>query len=169
MQNVEYKAELRDPEVARGVCARMGATWVGRVIQRDVHFRTADGRLKRRETEGESPEWIFYHRADRVRPKLSHFTIYSEESARRRFGTLPMPPWVTVEKRREIWVYQNARIHLDEVVGLGAFFEVEALVSPRNHVGRCHELVNEIIALFRPTLGEPVSASYADLVEAEAV
>jgi adenylate cyclase class 2 len=169
MQNVEYKSELRDLEVARGVCARMGATWVGKVVQRDTHFKMADGRLKRRETEGETSEWIFYHRADRVRPKLSHFTIYGEEAARRRFGTMPMPPWVTVEKTREIWVYQNARIHLDEVVGIGVFFEVEALVSARNHVGMCHNLVNEIVALFRPTLGEPVSVSYADLVAAEAV
>ena len=166
MQNVEYKSELRDLEVARGVCARMGATWVGKVVQRDTHFKVSDGRLKRRETDGEDPEWVFYHRADRIRPKLSHFTIYSEASARRRFGTKPMPTWVEVRKTREIWVYRNARIHLDEVEGVGCFFEVEALVSPRNHVGRCHELVREIVQLFRPTLGEPVSVSYADLVAA---
>ena len=53
MQNVEYKCELRDPELVRGVCARTGATHVGTVRQLDTYFRIPDGRLKKRETEGE--------------------------------------------------------------------------------------------------------------------
>lgn len=164
MQNVEYKAELRDPPLARAVCARIGATHVGVLRQTDTYYRIPDGRLKKRETEGEPVEFIFYHRANRLRPKLSHFTIYDEAAAAARFGQLPLPIWVSVRKTRDLWMYQDVRIHLDEVDDLGWFVEFEAMVSDHRHVGVCHQLVEELREHFKPTLGEPVSASYSDMI-----
>ncbi len=164
MQNVEYKAELRDPALARAVCARIGATFVGTLRQTDTYYRIPDGRLKKRETEGAPLEFIFYHRANRLRPKLSHYTIYDEAAAAARFGLLPLPIWVTVRKSRDLWMYREVRIHLDEVDGLGAFLEFEAIVSSDRHVGVCHQLVEELREHFKPTLGEPVSASYSDMI-----
>ena len=35
-----------------------------------------------------------------------------------------------VRKRREIYLWQNVRIHLDDVEGLGQFLEFEAVLSP---------------------------------------
>ena len=35
--------------------------------------------------------------------------------------------WRVVRKRREIALYQNVRIHLDRVEGLGTFIELEAV------------------------------------------
>jgi adenylate cyclase class 2 len=32
-----------------------------------------------------------------------------------------------VTKQREIWLYENVRIHLDRVEGLGTFLELEAV------------------------------------------
>lgn len=167
MQNVEYKCELRDPELARSVCARMGAKHFGTLRQTDTYYRVPDGRLKKRETSGEPTEWIFYHRQNRVRAKLSHFTIYSEAEARSRFGERPLPVWVIVEKTRDVWMWGSVRVHLDEVTGLGRFLELEALVTPSQQIGRCHELVAEAIARLGPTLGEAISVSYADLIALE--
>jgi len=164
VQNVEFKAELRDPSLARAVCARIGATQAASFRQIDTYYRIPDGRLKKRETEGEPLEFIFYHRANRLRPKLSHFTIYDEAAAAARFGQLPLPIWVTVRKSREVWVYQDVRIHLDEVEGLGSFLEFEAIVSPERHVGQCHKLIEELREHFRMTLGEPVAMSYSDMI-----
>jgi len=164
VQNVEFKAELRDLPLARAVCARIGATHVASLKQTDTYYRIPDGRLKKRETEGEPVEFIFYHRANRLRPKLSHFTIYDEAAAAARFGQLPLPIWVTVRKAREHWTYQDVRIHLDEVEGLGRFLEFEAIVSSDRHVGRCHQLIEELRGHFRTTLGEPVATSYSDMI-----
>lgn len=169
MQNVEYKCELRDLGLARGVCERMGATRVGTVRQRDVYFRVADGRLKRREVSGEPVEYIFYHRPNRLRPKLSHFTIYDHAGAVKRFGTRELPIWVTVDKEREIWLYKNVRIHLDEVAGLGRFLELEAMVGPSCHVGQCHLLVGAIRKRLGPALGEPISLSYSDMMASDVI
>lgn len=167
MQNVEYKAELRDIELARSLCRGLGAKYVGELTQIDTYYRVPDGRLKKREATGEPTEYIFYHRLNRSRPKLSHFTIYSEQEARVRFGERPLPVWLVVRKQREIWMYHNVRLHLDRVEHLGNFFEAEALVMPSQHVGKCHERIAQIREQFGMALGEPVSTSYSDMMALE--
>lgn len=167
MQNVEFKFELRDAELARLICARNDARHVGTFEQRDTYYRVGDGRLKKRETAGESAEYIFYHRPNRARAKLSHFTIYSEQEAKARFGERPLPVWLIVNKRREVWMWNGVRIHLDFVEQLGCFFEAEALVMPARHVGECHRLLAEIKEAFAPALGEAVAVGYSDMLAAE--
>ncbi len=167
MQNVEYKCELRDPDLARAVCRRLGARLVASFRQTDTYFRTAEGRLKKRETPGEPTEWIFYHRPDRTRPKISNFTIYSEREARERYGERAMPVWLIIEKLRELWMWDSVRVHFDEVYGLGRFLEIEALVTPRQHLGRCHRAVRRLVETLGPALGEPISCGYSDLIALE--
>ena len=171
MQNLEFKAELREPDLARAALRRLGAAAVGTVRQRDTYYRVSSGRLKRRESsyEGVSDpvEIIHYERHDRTMPKISKFTIYTEEEAAQRFGTLPLPVWLEVVKTREIFMHGGVRVHLDEVEGLGRFVEFEALVSKTQNVARCHELLAELRAALGPTLGESISVSYSDLAAAK--
>lgn len=167
MQNVEFKSELRDPPLARAALTRLGATLAATLRQVDTYYRVPDGRLKKRETEGEPAEYIFYHRANLLRPKLSHFTIYTESEARKRFGLMPLPIWLTISKVREVWMFKNARVHLDDVEHLGSYFEVEVLVTPDRHVGLCHMLASDIRQRLAPMLGENIAVSYADLMALE--
>jgi len=167
MQNVEFKAELRDPAIAAAICRDLGAELQGTIEQTDTYYRVASGRLKRRECAGGPTEYIYYDRPDRTSPKLSSFTIYSEREARRRFGARPMPEWVVVRKRRELYLLGAVRIHLDEVEGLGSFLELEALVSPDQDVARCHKRVAELREAFRVVLGESIACGYADLLASD--
>ncbi len=167
MQNIECKYELREPALAAAVCRRLGARSLGTIRQRDTYFKVAEGRLKKREVLGEPAEWIFYHRTDRPRPRLSHFTIYSETEARDRFGERPMPVWLVVDKARGLWILGNVRVHIDEVRGLGSFLEIEARVSTRNHAGLCQRRVRALLKHLGPLLGEPIGASYSDLLAQE--
>jgi adenylate cyclase class IV len=167
MINVEFKAELRDPELARGALRAAGAVRAHGFEQTDTYFRIPDARLKKRETPGEPTEWIFYDREDRPLPKLSRFTIYDEEQALARFGSRPLPVWVTVRKHRELWLLGSVRVHLDEVERLGRFLEIEALVSPKQNVAACHKAIAVLRRGLGPALGEPISCGYADLLAAE--
>ncbi len=164
MQNVEFKAELRDFDAARGIVRLLGATWIARLDQTDTYYRVTSGRLKRRECAGEPVEYIFYERTNRLRPKLSHFQIYSEPQFRERFGVEPMPVWLTIKKRRELFMTGNVRIHLDRVEDLGAFLELEALVSREYNVAACHRAIQALVARLRPVLGEPLACGYSDLM-----
>lgn len=173
MHNVEFKAELRDPSLARGIARTLGASLVSTLDQTDTYFRVPHGRLKRRESvhadtgEREPVEFIFYDRANIARPKLSNFTIYSEDEARQRFGIRPMPIWVVVKKRREVWMAGATRIHIDQVEGLGAFIECEALVSQKQTVVKARQRNEEFRKAFMPATGEPIAVSYSDMLAPE--
>lgn len=165
MHNVELKAELRDTKLARGILRTIGAAFILSFDQTDTYFRVTSGRLKKRETDGEPIEYIAYERTNRAAPKLSHFSIYTEEEALERFGALPLPVWIVIKKKRELWMHGNVRVHLDEVEKLGSFIEFEALVSPGCHVVKCHEAISALRTQLRPAMGELIDCSYSDLLE----
>jgi adenylate cyclase class IV len=165
MQNIEFKAELRNVEAARRQCKLISAERVGELRQTDTYFRLPDGRLKKRQTEGEPVEWIFYHRPDRISPKMSNYTILTDEQARRRWGTHGLKAWLVVSKTRELWMIGDVRIHIDEVEELGNFIEFEALVSRRFDVKMCHAAIAELRERFQPLMGEPLGVSYSDLMQ----
>ena len=164
MQNVEFKAEIRNVEAARRQCALVGAVSRGSVAQIDTYFRVADGRLKRRESPGGAPEWIWYQRPDMVTARVSRYTILNDEQARVRFGAGTLIPWKEVRKVRELWMFDNARIHIDHVEDVGTFIEFEAVVSPRHDLTECRSTLVRLREQFEPILGEPVSGSYEAMV-----
>jgi adenylate cyclase class 2 len=165
MQNVEFKAEVRNLEAARRQCSLAGAVKSGTFAQIDTYFRVADGRLKRRETPGKPAEWIFYQRPDTVAARTSRYTLLSDEQARVRYGSGTLIPWKVVRKTRELWLLDNVRIHLDQVEDVGTFIEFEAVVSARHDLNECRTMVLHLREQFEPILGEPVSGSYEALVQ----
>ena len=165
MQNIEFKAELRNFEAARQQCAILGARHVADLKQTDTYFKLATGRLKKRATEGRPTEWIVYDRRDVVYPRLSSFSILTEKQARVRWGSMSLKPWLTVVKQRELWMLNYTRIHLDTVDRLGTFIEFEAKISKRHDAAQCRTAVDHLREAFRPVLGEPIAASYCDLME----
>ncbi|MFT3685286.1 MAG: CYTH domain-containing protein [Phycisphaerales bacterium] len=70
MTNIEFKAELRDPELARTLLRKIHATPIDTLEQTDTYFRLSDGRLKKRETKGAPTEYIFYNRENAPRRGL---------------------------------------------------------------------------------------------------
>ncbi len=166
MQNVEFKAELKDLPLARSICRALGAMSISTMQQTDTYYKLPAGRLKKREVPGEPTEYIFYQRPDKTQPKLSTFTIYTENEVITRFGATSLPVWLVVKKTRELWMLANVRIHLDTVDALGSFLEFEALVTPQSNVARCHTVIADLREHFKPTLGEPVSTGYSDMLEA---
>jgi adenylate cyclase len=167
MRNIEYKAELRDPDLARAICKSLGAVHEARLQQTDTYFRVADGRLKRRDTVGEPSEYIFYSRTNRADPRVSHYVRYTESEARERFGATPLPVWVVVRKARDLYMLDHVRIHMDDVEKLGRFLELEAVVSSQNDVAVCREVVAYLRQQLAPALGEAISHSYSDLLAAD--
>lgn len=172
MQNYEYKAELRDPSLARMICKKINAPLTVRLRQTDTYYNISRGRLKKRESiaidravgSPEPVEYIFYERPTRVSPKVSEFHLYSQAELVERYGQSPLPVWLVVEKTRELYMWNNVRIHLDEVIGLGWYFEFEILISGDEPEGQVERVAEEIRATFAPVLGEPIAGSYSDLI-----
>jgi adenylate cyclase class IV len=172
MQNYEYKAELRDPELARLICKKIKATLAVRLRQTDTYFNISRGRLKKREAiaidravgSPEPVEYIFYERPTTVTPKVSDFRLYSHAEVLERFGQAPLPEWLVIEKTREVFLWNSVRIHIDEVLDLGWYFEFEIIVNGNEPEGQVENIADELRATFSPALGEPIAGSYSDLL-----
>jgi len=169
MNNVELKAELRDPALARLVAKAIGASYIATIDQVDTYYRIPSGKLKKREAIGEPVEYIFYERPIKATAKLSQFVIYSEEEALERFGREPLPVWVVVRKKRELFMHGNVRVHFDTVEGLGNFLEFEALVSRDHDIAACTHMVQALREKFAPAIGELIDCGYADLLARDEV
>jgi homotetrameric cytidine deaminase len=166
-RNVEIKAVDPDPARTLDRALALGAEDHGELVQRDTYFRVANGRLKLREEEprGEA-HLIAYERADEGQARLSSYRLVAvadPEALRTALaGTVGVR--VVVDKRRRLLLYENVRIHLDEVAGLGSFVELEAMAPPDSDLAREHEQV----ARLRDELGIADESlrerSYADLL-----
>ena len=71
---------------------------------------------------------------------------------------------MVVEKRRRLLVWEEVRIHLDEVGGLGRFVELEAVCPADSDLTDEHEKVARLREELRIGDGALVAASYSDLL-----
>ena len=111
MKNIEFKAELRNLELAKAICHAVCAKRIAALLQTDEYVAVPEGRLKRRVERNEESgavrdEWLWYDRPDRTNarasvgsrlPRLSRKPTASWRApctARSRFG-----PW----RRRWGW------------------------------------------------------------------
>jgi predicted adenylyl cyclase CyaB len=139
--------------------------------QRDRYFRVPEGRLKLRtityDTGASRAELIAYQRPDVHGSRWSDYRIAPvvTDEAEQLAATLAqvLPLLVDVRKRREIAIAGVTRIHLDEVEELGAFVELETVVTDTadSAAEREHASVIERLGL----AAWPVEAgSYSDLL-----
>lgn len=168
MKNIEYKAELRNLETARGIARAIGAREVALLDQTDEYFPVDEGRLKRRTERNpakgtERCEWIWYARGDRTQARPSLWTRLDDRQIEVRWPNLGRRVERFIKKRRELWDFDGVRIHLDSVAGLGTFLELEGVVDVSGDPARVRETVEALIGHFRPVLGEAVRGSYADM------
>lgn len=145
-RNIELKAI--DPAPARSIeiCRRLEAEYRGLIWQRDSYFDVPFGGLKLREESPGRPHLIQFERADEPQQRESRYRIVEIEDACALLAALStaIGLTVTVTKRRTLFLWQNVRIHLDDVEHLGTFIELEAVASPTSDLTREHELINQL-------------------------
>ena len=71
-------------------------------------------------------------------------------------------PGVCVRKRRDLWLHQGTRIHLDRVDGLGTFVEIE--VPFTGNAAAARRAMGRLTDCLGITAGDVVRCSYADLL-----
>ena len=164
--NLELKARCSDLAVAAQRAQEFGARRAGRERQTDTYFQVPHGRLKLREIEDQPAVLIWYDRADRSSPKSSHYVLVPILDPVQLKAALTAALGVrgVVQKRREIWLYQNARIHLDQVVGLGCFLEFEAVLAEEMETPAAQALLDRLGASLGIQAADCVAGSYADLL-----
>jgi homotetrameric cytidine deaminase len=169
-RNVEVKARDADPAATLERALALGATDEGVLAQRDTYFGRAKGRLKLREQEGgteSGARLIAYVRMDGdgfEEARTSNYRLAEVDDPAALADALDaaLGTLVVVDKRRRLLLYENVRIHIDDVSGLGSFVELEGVADPDSDLSREHELVARLREEL--ALGEPVAGSYSDLL-----
>jgi homotetrameric cytidine deaminase len=165
--NLELKARDPHPRQTEERCRALGASDEGVLRQRDIYFAGRHGRLKLREQEGSAAELIAYRRPDAPEAQESAFirAATADGGALREALGAALGETVVVVKRRRLWLWENVRIHLDDVDGLGTFIELEAMVGPGlNSAEQAAEKVSRLRAGLGIADEDLVAVGYSDLL-----
>lgn len=165
-RNVELKARDPDPVRSLAACGELGAEDAGVLVQRDTYFRAAHGRLKLREEEGAAAHLIAYVRPDSTAARESAYRLVevSRPDELREALAATLGVEAVVSKHRHLFLWDNVRIHLDEVEGLGSFVEIEAVAPIGSDLSREREQVDELCERLAIAEASLVAESYCDLL-----
>lgn len=167
--NVEIKARCSNPDHVRAVLRDLHSDFRGVDSQVDTYFNVNQGRLKLREGSIERA-LIQYQRPDQEGPKRSDVVLVETPPGPglKLALTRSLGVKVVVDKQREIHYLSDAKIHVDEVKGLGSFVEIEVLANSLDDdeqtlQHRCEELMG----MLGVQPDDLVETSYSDMLLAE--
>ena len=137
-------------------------------MQRDQFYSVSRGRLKLRTIAGVHSELIAYDREDTPSARTSDYGLYPTADAALLDDVLgrALERSDVIEKTRRLLVLGNTRIHLDDVVGLGHYVELETVIQDQSESDALAEHEKVIAAL---GLGdaERLAVGYVDLIKSE--
>lgn len=164
--NIEIKAKCEDLATIRHILQKANADFKGIDHQIDTYFNCTNGRLKLREGIIEN-SLIHYNRPDDAAPKASEVTLEKIAPGSHIKAVLShaLGIKIVVDKHREIYFIENVKFHLDTVVELGTFAEIEA-IDKNGTIGKAklQEQCNHYMQLFDIQPIDLVHCSYSDLL-----
>ena len=164
--NVEIKAFCSDPQKVEELLLKAGADYKGEDHQLDTYFNTSNGRLKLREGNIENA-LIFYRRENQEGPKVSNVILYktSPESNLKQILAESSGIKVLVDKRRKIFFIGNVKFHIDQVLSLGSFVEIEAIDQKgEGNRDALHKQCEDFMSLLGIKTADLISESYSDML-----
>jgi adenylate cyclase, class 2 len=163
--NLEIKAAYPSAATAKKHAIAIGGKFAGTLAQIDTYYKVGSGRLKLRVINGKRAELIYYQRANTKRSRYSNYTVLelpNATSAGALFQSL-FGIWKIVRKKRVLFLYQNARIHIDTVKGLGTFIEFEVIVNLGRKQARA--LMLFLRKQFVVESNSVIAGSYSDMIQ----
>ena len=166
MRNVELKSRDPDPARTLELALALGASDAGEIVQRDTYFGASRARVKLREQTPGDDELIAYRRPDDDQARVSEYlrVAVPDAAALREALDTAYGTRVVVAKTRRLLLWEDVRIHLDEVEGLGSYMELEALVPQEADLEPAREKVARLRRELQIDDANLVASSYSDLL-----
>jgi len=166
-KNIEIKARSSKHELIRQILTDHNANFIGTDHQIDHYYKVPNGRLKLRLGTIEK-SLIFYDRPDTLEAKVSNYALFKRDRLNDLHPVLTqaLGIMVTVDKMREIYFIQNAKIHLDKIEALGEFVEIEIIdeVKRDTRFNSLIEQCNYYQKTFDIDSTDLIDRSYSDLL-----
>jgi predicted adenylyl cyclase CyaB len=168
-RNIEIKARLADPAAFRARVEELADEGPTLLEQEDTFFFTRRGRLKLRKQTGGS-ELIYYERSNTTGPAESQYFIerFADPSGIEAMLSVALDVRGTVSKSRRLYRIGQTRVHIDEVLGLGSFVELEVELNAIQASSEGEAIARELIERLQLGDLDLVAESYIDLLEGPA-
>ncbi len=164
MRNIESKFRYADHELVLARALEAGARDEGFLHQRDQFYGVSKGRLKLRTIDGATSELLAYDREDRPEARASDYGRYATSDPTSLADVLEraLPRTDVVEKTRHLLLLRHTRIHLDDVLGLGRFLELETVIIEQSDDDAVAEH-DEVITTLGLGGAQRIAVGYVDL------
>jgi predicted adenylyl cyclase CyaB len=169
-RNIEIKAHVADLTALAARAAAIADSPPAVISQDDTFFRCDNGRLKLRAFENGTGELIFYRRADQRGPKESFYvrTPTGDPDVLRETLTLAYGQAGRVIKHRTLFLVGRTRVHLDRVVGLGTFMELEVVLGDDETTEAGDREARDLMQRLGVEVDSLVERAYIDLLRERA-
>ena len=160
--NLELKIKATSHESLKKILKQIGAENKGMLNQKDVYYSVPNGLLKLRIENG-NESLIVYNRNENDKSRWSDFEVLKFINGKgEKFFSKLFDVEIIVKKERELFYYDDTRIHLDTVNNLGKFLELETLVI--NGKADAKKRFAKIIRLLKLDESKQIRKSYRDLL-----
>lgn len=162
-KNYEIKCPLNDFREIRQKLISMKNISRHTEKQIDIYYKVKNGRIKLRIINDTFGNLIYYSRDESKGKRISKYNI----SVTKDFIELDLilktqfKVLISVIKKREIFVLNNIRFHIDNVKSLGKFLEIEIIYEK---FSRAKEQLNGLIEMLDLNEKIFIKKSYSDLL-----
>ena len=167
--NIEIKARI-DPgqlDEIRNRAAELSGGPPTVLHQLDTFFHAPHGRLKLREFGDGTGELIAYERPDQRGPKHSEFVLAptNDPTSLKDALTRALGVRGVVEKKRELSLVGQTRVHIDEVRDLGPFLELEVMLTAGQSHADGAAIAEGLMDALEVSKNSLTARAYIDLLE----
>ena len=160
--NLELKIELKNHKAVEGILKALKAPMVKVMNQKDVYYKRKGGLLKLR-IEEEGCTLIKYLRDEKGKDRWSDYELLTLTGSNpEKYLADLFTIETVVAKTRTLYMYDNTRVHLDKVKGLGYFLELETLMI--NGKADAKKRFDFLVKELKLDLTKEIKKSYRDLM-----
>lgn len=164
-KNLEIKVKLSSHKEVKTILKKNKIHFEGLLIQKDIYYKVDKGILKLR-IEYDNQTLIFYDRNEKSKKRWSDFHLLKiNDSNGNAYLKRFLDVLIIVNKKRELYLYNNTRIHLDYVKNLGYFLELETRVI--NGLKDAEKKFNQLLDMLDLRDKKEIRSSYKDLLLAK--
>src|ERR1700744_2050292 len=180
MKNLEIKVGIKEWSKLSHLSDLLREYYITDLHQKDTYFVVSNGRLKLREEdqhnhytnerEQSTSHFIRYFRPDLGSEKISIYHKYDVPKDSNFFTVFDgvLKEEIVVTKYRALYLYKNARIHLDLLMGVpedkSHYIEIEIVIKTEKEEKESKALLDELMDLMSIRDYPIIKKSYRELV-----
>ena len=160
--NLELKIKVSSHDKMIKLINENRGKFIKTLIQKDTYYKFDKGLMKLREQNGEF-ELVKYKRNEKKGERWSDYSLLflKGENVEEYLNDLFTIETI-VEKERQLYIYNNTRIHLDTVKDLGNFLELETVVKNITKEDAIEEF-EKVVEFLKMDVDNQIRKSYRDL------